>query len=104
MSRRRFSDATGRRWEIRPEASGDWRFEPVPGNPDPARTLRPPHWAGDPFELSERELRGLLEDATPVGRPAPGRATRRTSPFLDDRDDGSPPDDGGASSPRNPWG
>lgn len=100
MSHRRFSDRQGRRWEIRSEASGAWRFEPVSGNPGPARHGRPPLYATDPFELSERELRTILRDADPVsgggarpktpGGPSPfpdddqPATPERRSPFLDD--------------------
>jgi hypothetical protein len=79
----------------------EWRFEPLPGNPDTARRVRPPLYAGDdPFELSEQELQSILGnatlgDATPdakTGRGTPGASPfgdvheprRKKSPFLDD--------------------
>ncbi len=96
MGYRRFSAENGGRWEIRIEASGEWRFEPVSGAGDATRRGRPPLYARDPFELSEQELRRILADARPVtrpGAPSPFRdgarpANERPSPFGDDS--GSP--------------
>lgn len=110
MSYRRFVDGRGQRWEIRKHAKGDWEFRPVGGNPDPVHRGAPPLYATDPFELSEQELRRILEGATPResaprgGAPSPFKddaegprssggslfgdrdPPRKRSPFLDDRD------------------
>jgi len=103
---RRFVDGEGGRWEIRIEASGEWRFEPVSGNPRPTSRARPPLYARDPFELSEQELQRILGGARPIerrtapspfGEPRAGDRrplsgddgddgpARKRSPFLDDR-------------------
>lgn len=119
MSHRRFADEEGRRWEIREEAGGAWRFRPVSGNPEPDRRGRPPLYATDPFELSERELRAILREAEPrapggrSGRSGSGRGTKMGSPFLDDDDEtgprtsGSPflddDDESGRAKPRSPF-
>jgi hypothetical protein len=77
MSFRKYVDDEGRSWQVRPVSRGEWRFEPLPGNAAPARSVRAPSWQEDPFELSREELGRLLGSATP--RPGP---TRR-SPFKD---------------------
>jgi hypothetical protein len=104
MSHRRFVDGAGRRWEIRVASKGDWRFEPVSGNPSPRRRGDVPLYATDPFELSEQELRTILDaaredagrgpespfgDDPPSGRRSPfpddWKPPERKSPFRDDR-------------------
>ena len=77
MGDRRFSDREGRRWEIRVRGKREWMFEPVEDNPGPVRTVTPPGYEADPFELSVEELQKLLDDA-PAPRP---RSTK--NPFLD---------------------
>jgi hypothetical protein len=77
MALRRFVDSAGRRWEIRPRNRSEWEFEPVEGNPEPARTCSPPGYETDPYELSVEELQRLLAAAQPRRPPA------RPSPFLD---------------------
>jgi len=77
MGFRTFVDRDGHAWEVRDRSRTAWEFEPIRGNPDPRRTVRPPGYERDPFELSERELQRLLDGATgPRGRQAP-------SPFQD---------------------
>ena len=77
MGDRRFVDRDGRRWEIRVRGRSAWLFEPVEGNPGPARTAAAPGYEADPFELSVEELQRLLDTT-----PAPG--PRQTpSPFRD---------------------
>ena len=77
MARRIFSDRKGDRWEIIPAGRSEWTFEPIEGNPGPARLGSPPGYETDPYELSVEELEGLLEAAVPRG------AGKGKSPFLD---------------------
>ncbi len=77
MGDRRFADRDGRRWEIRVRGKREWMFEPVEDNPGPTRTVTPPGYEADPFEMSIEELQKLL-DAAPAPRPRP-----KSSPFLD---------------------
>lgn len=77
MAERRFADRQGRRWEVRVLSRAEWRFDPVEGNPGPARLITPPRYESDPFELSVEELQRALE----TGREPSQRRTQ--SPFLD---------------------
>ena len=77
MGFRRFDDSQGRAWEIRPRSRSEWHFEPLPGNPEGRRTVRPPSHEEDPFELSGQELERLLSGSR--GAVAP----HRPSPFKD---------------------
>lgn len=77
MAGRRFVDAAGLRWEVRVRSRSEWEFEPVEGNPGPARFVQPPRYEADPFEMSIEELHRLLASAPPP-RPRP-----KNSPFLD---------------------
>ena len=77
MGDRRFKDRDGRYWDVVARSKREWTFEPVQDNPGPGRTVEPPGYEPDPFELSIEELQGLLDGATPRRRP-PGK-----SPFLD---------------------
>ena len=77
MAHRIFSDRTGDRWEVVPAGKSEWTFEPIEGNPGPARTGTPPGYETDPFELSVEELERLLHAAQPR------RKGSRPSPFLD---------------------
>jgi hypothetical protein len=77
MAERRFVDAAGHRWAVRVRSRTEWEFEPVEGNPGPARLGAPAGYEQDPFELSIEELRRLLDAARPRGGP------RTKSPFLD---------------------
>lgn len=77
MGFRRFVDRAGLGWEVRVRGKNEWLFEPVEGNPGPARSVQPPGYERDPFEMSIEELQRLLDTA-----PLPGpRKTK--SPFLD---------------------
>lgn len=79
MAHRTFLDRAGHRWQVRVASKRDWRFEPVGENPGDSRQVRPPLYAeGDPYELSEQELRTILGNARPAHGPA------RPSPFKDD--------------------
>jgi hypothetical protein len=77
MGDRRFADREGRRWEVEVRGRSEWVFEPVEGNPGPARTGSPPEYESDPFELSVEELQRVLDAAR-----APGKRPS-SSPFLD---------------------
>ena len=77
MGFRRFDDNQGRPWEIRPRSRSEWQFEPLPGNPETRRTVRPPSYEEDPFELTDQELQRLL------GSTRPGATRRPPSPFKD---------------------
>lgn len=70
-------DREGRRWEVRVRSRAEWGFEPVEGNPGPARTGAPPSYEADPFELSVEELQRALDSAQPP------RSRPKQSPFLD---------------------
>ncbi|WP_419164270.1 hypothetical protein [Candidatus Palauibacter sp.] len=82
MSHRNFYDRQRNRWEVRVSSRAEWRFEPLPGNPNPPRLVRPPLYAGDdPFELSEQELQTIFGTATPEARAE--KKAQRASPFGD---------------------
>jgi hypothetical protein len=74
---RHFVDRDKRRWEIRVRGRSEWLFEPLDDNPGPTRTVTPPGYETDPFELSVEELQQLL-DAAPKPKPRP-----KSSPFLE---------------------
>jgi hypothetical protein len=77
VANRTFADRAGNRWEIRTRSRSEWEFEPIEGNPGPARLGAPPGYESDPYELSVEELIRLLDAAAPRRKP-PGK-----SPFLD---------------------
>ena len=77
MGYRRFDDRDGNTWEVREDAMRGWAFEPVSGNPHERRTITPPKYQSDPFELSERELQRLIEEDRPE------RTRKAKNPFLD---------------------
>jgi len=77
MANRTFADRSGDRWEIRTRSRSEWEFEPIEGNPGPGRSVTPPSYETDPYELSVEELQQILDAA------APRRAPKTKSPFLD---------------------
>jgi hypothetical protein len=77
MGDRRFADRDGHRWDVRVRSRSEWVFEPVEGNPGPARSAQSPGYERDPFEMSIEELQRLLDSAPPP-KPRTGK-----SPFLD---------------------
>ena len=77
MGDRRFADRDGHRWDVRVRGRSEWLFEPVEGNPGPARSAQPPGYERDPFEMSIEELQRLLDSAPPP------KARPNKSPFLD---------------------
>ncbi|HLG05217.1 MAG TPA: hypothetical protein VI383_03625 [Gemmatimonadales bacterium] len=70
MGFRTFEDRAGHRWELRPVSREEWEFAPAGDNPGPARTVPPPGYETDPYELSKEELQQLLDESTarPVRR------------------------------------
>ena len=56
---------------MRDRSRWDWQFEPEPGNPETARSVRAPTYQDDPFELSQEELQRLLDSARPTGGKRP---------------------------------
>ncbi len=79
MSYRKFLDHDGRRWEVRAVSKSDWRFDPLVDNSERPRRVAPPLFAGDdPFELSQEDLRRILDDAKPMP------SAPKKSPFKDD--------------------
>jgi hypothetical protein len=77
MGFRTFIDNEKRQWEIRPLSRSEWELSPSGDNPERARTVPPPGYETDPYELSQEELQRLLDAS--VARPE--RA--RKSPFKD---------------------
>jgi hypothetical protein len=81
MSLRKFKDTGGGLWQVKVRSRHEWLFEPLPGNPETARTVEPPLYAEDPFELSEQELQRILA-GTGEGPARPDRP----SPFKNDEE------------------
>src|SRR5690348_8473036 len=81
MANRKFTDREGRHWEVRERSRREWILEPILDNPAPRRSIQPPGYEDDPFELTEQELRRLLEQSDATPRP---QSPPRKSPFLDD--------------------
>jgi hypothetical protein len=77
MGDRRFADGAGRRWDVVVRGKREWVFEPVEDNPGPRRTVEPPSYEADPFELSVEELRQVLDGSKGQAPP------RKKSPFVD---------------------
>lgn len=61
MGFRRFVDRDKRQWEIRDVSRSRWEFSPSGDNALPARTIEPPGYEQDPYELSQEELQQLLD-------------------------------------------
>jgi len=61
MGFRTFVDRDGHKWEIRPASRDRWDLTPADDNPLPPRTVPPPGYETDPYELSKEELDRLLE-------------------------------------------
>jgi len=64
MGFRRFSDRDKREWEIRDTSRLRWEFSPTGQNELPARSVEPPGYEQDPYELSQEELQRLLDAST----------------------------------------
>ena len=77
MAHRKFTDRDGQQWEVRPRSRTEWSLEPAGDNPGRARSVAPPGYETDPYELSQEELQGLLDrSSAPSVRPV-------KSPFKD---------------------
>jgi len=77
MGDRRFAGHDGKRWDVVVRSKREWIFEPVEDNPGPRRSVEPPGYETDPFELSVEELQAVLDGAQAA------RAPRKKSPFAD---------------------
>ncbi len=77
MGFRTFVDRDGHKWEIRPASRDSWEFSPAEDNPERARTVAPPGYETDPYELSKEELQQLLDQSTVQ------RARQVKNPFGD---------------------
>lgn len=64
MAFRTFVDRSGLQWEIRPQSRDEWELSPTGDNPGPARTVPPPGYETDPYEMSKEELEELLGRST----------------------------------------
>jgi hypothetical protein len=64
MGFRKFSDRDKQEWEIRPRSRTEWEFSPSGGNQAPPRSVLPPGYETDPYELSQEELQRLLDSST----------------------------------------
>lgn len=74
MAHRKFTDRSGRQWEVRPRSRAEWDLEPVGDNPERGRSVASPGYEKDPFELSQEELQRLLDGSAPPptrGKPSP---------------------------------
>ena len=80
MANRKFTDRDGQHWEVRERSHAEWMLEPILGNPGAPRRIKPPAYESDPFELTDQELRRLLEASAPESE---FRSPPRKSPFLD---------------------
>ena len=78
MAHRNFTDQEGRKWEIHVRAKSEWELHPVGDNRERMRTVRPPGYEPDPFEMSIEELQHLLGGPDLSGRRNPPK-----SPFKD---------------------
>jgi hypothetical protein len=79
MSVRNFRDTSGQRWQVKVRSRREWLLEPLLGNPEMPRTVEPPLYAEDPFELSEQELQRIL-----AGAGGDEASSSQPSPFKDD--------------------
>ncbi len=61
MGFRKFIDRDKQEWEIRDAARSRWEFSPTGDNRLPPRTVEPPGYEQDPYELSQEELQALLD-------------------------------------------
>ena len=77
MGDRRFAGLDGKRWDVVVRGKREWILEPVEDNPGPRRSVEPPGYESDPFELSIEELQHLLDGARA------SQVKPKKSPFLD---------------------
>ncbi len=64
MGFRTFVGQDGLKWEIRPAGKDRWELVPADDNPGPPRSVAPPGYETDPYELSKEELQQLLDQST----------------------------------------
>ena len=70
MGFRRFVDRDKHTWEIRDVSRSRWEFSPAGDNPLPVRSVDPPGYEQDPYELSQEELQRLFDaSVAPAKRP-----------------------------------
>lgn len=62
--RRRFEDEDDHAWEVHAQEDFKWQFVRAEG--DERRIVTPPPEADDPHELSDEEMRTLLESGIPA--------------------------------------
>ena len=77
MGWRQFTDRGGHEWQVVVRSRSAWELDPVGDNPQRPRTVAPPGYEQDPFELSREELQRLLDASDP------GPERRAKSPFSD---------------------
>lgn len=77
MGYRRFTDRDGNEWDVRAASRSFWEFIPAGDNRERQRSVEPPGYERDPFELSVEELQGLFERSS-----APTTRSAR-NPFKD---------------------
>lgn len=70
MGFRRFTDRDKQQWEIRDVSRSRWEFAPAGDNPHPSRSVAPPGYEQDPYELSQEELQTLLDAASAASKRA----------------------------------
>jgi len=68
MGFRKFTDRDQQQWEIRDVSRSRWEFSPAGANPQPARSVEPPGYEQDPYELSQEELQRLLDAAAALAK------------------------------------
>lgn len=78
MADRNFLDKQGRKWEIRVRSKSEWDLVPAADNRERPRSIRPPGYEPDPFEMSVEELQRLLDEPDQIGR-----SKSPKSPFKD---------------------
>jgi hypothetical protein len=77
MGYRKFTDSGGNEWEINDRYRSQWDFVPLSGNAGNPRSVRPPGYQKDVYELSQEELQQLLDSVSGPTRP------RSPNPFGD---------------------
>lgn len=77
MGFRRFVDASGHEWEVRPRTKDEWELAPAGSNEERPRWVRSPGYERDPFELSKEELQRLVDGSDA------GQSRQVKNPFQD---------------------
>ena len=63
MGFRTFTDRNNQQWEVRNVSRLEWEFSPLGETQLSARTVPPPGYETDPYELSREELQRLLDQS-----------------------------------------